>query len=156
MRGFPQLRFQKRHRICGRVLGAIALAAAMPAAGATCGLSVLGVAFGNYDFQTSQNLDGVGRITVTCDVSTSYTIALSPGFAGTFASRSMQNGPHQLTYNLYTDPAHISIWGDGTGGSTTVSGSGASVDHTVYGSVPAGQNPYVGSYSDSVTVTLTF
>ncbi|MEI7037295.1 spore coat U domain-containing protein [Fulvimonas yonginensis] len=137
-------------------LGVVALTLAMPLAAATCGLNVQGISFGNYDFQSSQNLDSVGRITVTCDVSTSYTLALSPGLAGSFASRTMQNGSHRLAYNLYTDPAHVSIWGDGTGGSTTVGGSGTSVDYTVYGSVPAGQNPYVGSYSDAVTVTLTF
>lgn len=141
---------------CAWALGLIALSAAMPLAAATCGLNVQGVNFGSYDFQSSQNLDSVGHITVTCDVSASYTIALSPGLTGSFASRIMQNGSHQLTYNLYTDPAHVSIWGDGTGGSTTVGGSGTSVDYTVYGSVPAGQNPYVGSYSDAVTVTLTF
>jgi spore coat protein U-like protein len=138
------------------MLGMAALLAAAPLAAATCGLNAPGVNFGSYDFQSSQNLDSVGSITVTCDVSTGYTIALSPGLAGSFTSRTMQNGSHPLSYNLYTDPAHISIWGDGTGGSSTVSGSGTHVDYSIYGSVPAGQNAYIGSYSDAVTVTLTF
>lgn len=141
---------------CAWMFGLVAMLAATPLAAATCGLSVQGVNFGSYDFQSSQNLDSVGRITVTCDVSASYTIALSPGLTGTFTSRILQNGPHQLSYNLYTDLAHVSIWGDGTGGSTTMSGSGTTVDYPVYGSIPAGQNPYVGSYSDAVTVTLSF
>lgn len=150
----------RRHRkadiLCACMLGMVAMLASMPLAAATCGLNVQGVSFGSYDFQSSQNLDSVGRITVTCDVSASYTIALSPGLTGTFTSRIMQNGSHQLSYNLYTDLAHVGIWGDGAGGSTTVSGSGTAVDYSVYGSIPAGQNPYVGSYSDAVTVTLSF
>lgn len=141
---------------CAWLLGMLGLLAAMPLAAATCGLSVQGVNFGSYDFQSTQSLDSVGHVTVTCDVGTPYTVALSPGLTGTFASRVMQNGAHQLAYNLYTDLAHVSVWGDGTGNSATVSGNGTNVDYPVYGSVPAGQNPYVGSYSDAVTVTLTF
>lgn len=138
------------------MLGIVAVLAATPLAAATCGLNTQGVNFGSYDFQSSQNLDSVGHITVTCDVSTSYAIAMSPGLTGTFASRIMQSGAHPLVYNLYTDLAHASVWGDGTGNSVTVSGTGTNVDYAVYGSVPAGQNPYIGSYSDAVTVTLTF
>jgi spore coat protein U-like protein len=136
--------------------GVAGLLAAMPLAAATCGLNTQSVNFGSYDFQSSQNLAGVGHVTVACDVATAYTIALSPGLTGTFSSRIMQNGSHQLRYNLYVDLAHASVWGDGTGTSMTVNGDGANVDYPVYGSIPAGQNPYVGSYSDVVTVTLSF
>lgn len=126
-----------------------------PVASATCSLNVQGVNFGSYDFMSSQNLDSTGHVTVTCDVSSSFSISLSTG-AGTYASRTMQNGAHQLSYNLYTDVAHTMVWGDGTGGSVVVSGSGTNVDEVVYGSAPAGQNPYLGAYSDAITVTLTF
>lgn len=120
-----------------------------------CNLSVQGVSFGNYDVFSSQSLDSTGNIGVSCDVSAPYTISLSPG-SGSYTSRSMANGPHTLNYNLYTDATRTTIWGDGSGTTTTVSGSGTSANHTVYGRVPARQNAYVGSYSDSITVTLTF
>lgn len=152
----PILRQRPRSALCAFLLGLVAWWVASPVAAATCGMNVQGVAFGNYDFQSSQNLDSVGHVTVSCDVSATYSIALSPGLTGTFGSRIMQNGAHQLTYNLYTDLAHVSVWGDGTGNSMTVSGNGTNVDYPVYGSVPAGQNPYVGSYSDVVTVVLSF
>jgi spore coat protein U-like protein len=126
-----------------------------PFASATCSLSVQGVNFGGYDFMSSQNLDSVGHVVVTCDLSSSFSVSLSTG-AGSYASRVMQNGVHLLSYNLYTDPAHTMVWGDGTGGSVVVSGSGTHVDEVIYGSAPAGQNPYLGAYSDAVTVTLTF
>lgn len=122
---------------------------------ATCSLNVQGVNFGGYDYMSSQSLDSTGHVMVTCDVDSSFSISLSTG-AGTYASRTMQNGAHQLSYNLYTDPAHTMVWGDGTAGSVVASGSGTAVDEVVYGSAPAGQNPYIGAYGDAITVTLTF
>lgn len=126
-----------------------------PLNAATCTLEAQGVSFGSYDFQSTQSLDSVGHVSVTCDVDTSYSIALSPG-AGSYATRLMQNGPHQLAYNLYTDVIHSAVWGDGSANSDLINGSGTTADYPVYGSIPAGQNPYVGAYSDIVTVVLTF
>lgn len=142
-----------------RALARLAIAAMVlvvtPLCAATCSLSTQGVSFGNYDFLSSQNLGAVGNISVTCDVSASYTIALSPG-GGTYASRSLSNGSYHLAYNLYTDAAYTTIWGDGSSGTSIISGSGTIGSYSVYGSSPAGQNPYVGSYSDAIIVTLTF
>ncbi len=136
-------------------LTGLALLMLAPLASATCSLNAQSVNFGGYDFMSSRNLDSVGHVIVTCDVSSSFSISLSTG-NGTYASRTLQNGLHQLSYNLYTDPAHTMVWGDGTGGSMIVSGSGTNVDEVVYGSAPAGQNPYIGAYSDAITVTLAF
>lgn len=156
----PHFRNSQRPRKTARLgawmLGAAAMLVATQVAAVTCTLNAQSVNFGSYNFQSSQNLDSVGHITVTCDVSAPYTIALSPGLTGTFASRIMQSSANQLHYNLYTDLTHASVWGDGTGSSATVGGNGTNVDYPVYGGVPAGQNPYVGSYSDVVTVTLSF
>jgi spore coat protein U-like protein len=124
-----------------------------------CTLSAQAVVLGNYDFMSPQPLDGVGHVVVTCDAATSYRISLSPG-RGSYAARTLSDGSHDLTYNLYADVNHLTVWGDGSGGSTTVSGStpgsGASDDKTVYASAPAGQNPYEGAYSDAIVVTLEF
>jgi spore coat protein U-like protein len=129
--------------------------AAAPLHAASCTLTVQPLAFGNYDFQSSQDLQSVGHVIVSCDTSTGFTVALSPG-GGSFAARSMQNGTHRLFYNLYTDATQTMVWGDGSAGSSLVADSGTEVDRTVYGSVPAGQNPYIGVYSDVITVTLSF
>lgn len=144
-----------RLRAFAWLLAITAALVAVPSHAATCNLSTQGVNFGSYDFLSSQNLDGVGHVVVTCDASTSYTIGLSPG-SGSYTARLMTNSPHQLAYNLYTDATQTVVWGDGSSGTAVVDGTGTDVDHTVYGSVPAGQNPYVGSYSDIITVTLTF
>lgn len=47
-------------------------------------------------------------------------------------------------------------WGDGSPGTATVNGSGTTHTFTVYGRIPARQNAVVGSYSDTITVTITF
>src|SRR6185312_13247642 len=38
-----------------------------PLASATCSLNVQGVNFGGYEFMSSQSLDSVGHVIVTCD-----------------------------------------------------------------------------------------
>jgi spore coat protein U-like protein len=125
---------------------------------ATCAVSTSGLNFGNYDVFSSFNDDVTGTINVNCSSGTNYSIWLSSGTSGTYSSRSMTNGSNALFYNLFTDPTRLTIWGDGSAGTGTFSGSGtgANIGTPVYGRIPAGQNAYVGSYGDSVTVTVTF
>lgn len=121
----------------------------------SCSAGATIVAFGSYDPFSSSPLDAVGSVSVTCNVSASYTIALSAG-QGSFTTRSMLSGAHVLNYNLYTDSLRSQVWGDGTGATQTVAGSGTSSSYSVYGRMPALQNAYVGAYSDSVVVTVTY
>ena len=141
-------------RMCAR-LAAPALLMIMNAAWPACVVSAVGVNFGSYDPFFQQNLDSTGSVVVSCDVTTAYSIALSPG-RGAYTSRAMANGSHELLYNLYTSVAHATLWGDGTAGTATLDASGMSNEHTVYGRIPAGQNAFSGSYSDTIVVTLTF
>jgi spore coat protein U-like protein len=143
-------------RVSGRLLVAV-LAAHASNAWSACGVNAQGVNFGNYDPFGRSNLDGAGNIGVTCDLGVTYTIALSSG-GGTYAARVMANGPYSLHYNLYTDASRILVWGDGNGGTATVSGSGVitATNVTIYGRIPAAQNVHVGNYSDNVIVTVSF
>lgn len=133
----------------------LAAAACPIAAQAGCAINAVGLNFGTYSIFDVQDTSITTDIAVTCDTDTSYQIGLSAGM-GTFASRTLVNGAHLLSYNLFVDPAHLTIWGDGSPGTATVSGSGTSLDFTVYGRIPARQNAFVGSYSDTITVTITF
>jgi spore coat protein U-like protein len=139
------------------VLVALVTLAAPPASAqsTTCTVSSSGVNFGSYDVFSTSPDDITGSITVSCSASTSYAIALSAG-SGSYGARTLTNGPQILDYNLYTDATRTTVWGDGTGGTATVSGTAASQTYTVYGSIAAGQNVSVGSYTDVVVVTLTF
>lgn len=144
-------------RVHRQAMGLLAFAFVFaPAVSVACTVSSTGVNFGSYDFLSSQDLEGTGDIIVTCDLSSSFTISLSTGASGSYALRTMQSGTHRLNYNLYTDRTRTIVWGDGTSGSVMVSGTGTNVTESVYGNVPAGQKPYVGTYSDIVVVTLTF
>lgn len=122
---------------------------------ASCTLSTSGIAFGGYDPFVAQDVDSVANISVTCDQTTSYSIALSTG-SGTYEQRVMSSGLHQLLYNLYTDATLNTVWGDGTGHSAAVSDTQLVAIHTVYGRIPARQNAHVGAYSDTIVITLTF
>ena len=124
---------------------------------AGCTVSTSGLNFGTYDVFSTLNDDITGTINVNCQSGTSYTLALSSGF-GTYASRNLTSGANVLAYNLFLDPTRLTIWGDGSAGTGTASGvgTGTNTDTPVYGRVPAGQNVSVGTYSDVITVTVTF
>lgn len=138
-----------------RWLAALAFALCAPQAWAACTVSATGVNFGTYDPFDSANLDSTGNVAVTCSPSAPYSIALSPGSA-TQTNREMRNGAEVLTYNLFTDATRTTPWGDGTGATLTVGGSGLSGSHPIYGRIAARQNVRAGSYSDFITVTVSF
>jgi spore coat protein U-like protein len=122
---------------------------------AACRVTVVNVAFAAYDVFATTDTKSTGTVTVKCAASVAYTISLSAG-SGTFASRVMTNGSYRLNYNLFTDSQGLTIWGDGTSGTATVSGTGNGASYTIYGVLPALQNVQTGSYSDTIIVTLTY
>lgn len=134
-----------------------ALALALPgfAAAAECSLNVVNVSFGAYDTLSPSDSDITGSIAVSCDVETVAEVSLSAGL-GSFAARRMQSGMYSLFYNLYLDPTRLSIWGDGSQGTSLLSIGGTGGTYTVYARIPARQNVTVGEYADTITVTLTF
>lgn len=134
---------------------------------AACSVTASGVAYGSYIAASPLPTDGVGTVTVGCDGVVSllvgYDILLSSGNSGSFAVREMFNGPDSLQYNLYTDLLRTSVWGDGTGGSDSLSGSiliqllvTIYNTHTVYGRIFAGQYVPGGLYADTITVTVNY
>lgn len=138
----------------GRTVAAgMLLAVAAPAA-ASCTATAQAVSFGAYSTMSSAALDGVGNVHVNCSAELLFTVKLSAG-NGTVDNRLMLSGTDQLGYNLYTDTARLLVWGDGVNGNS-VTGTGTSVDLPVYGRIRALQNVRVGTYTDTVVVTVTF
>lgn len=129
----------------------------------SCKIATTSVNFGNYDVFSNFNLDSTGTIIVDCNNKEErpmhVTITLNAGRSGSFNPRQMTSsrGSDRLRYNLYIDPSHVTIWGDGTGGSSFVT---ALVDRTstlkqdVYGRIPPRQNVGVGDYRDVLTATV--
>lgn len=128
--------------------------------GQNCDLAVTSVNFGSYDTIVSSPLNARGDINVTCDNGIAFIIKLNPGqnSGGGFHPRRMlaPGGSNTLNYNFFKDSAFTQVWGDGTGNTFVQSGlgTGGVQNFTVFGRIPAGQNVSVGSYSDTVTVTV--
>jgi spore coat protein U-like protein len=76
----------------------------------------------------------------------------------TVTARSM-TGPASalLSYQLFRDSGHSLNWGVTIGTDTvSVTGNGSAQVQTVYGQIPAGQFVAPGSYSDTITATVTY
>ena len=133
---------------------------ALPAQAANCTISsASGLSFGPYNVFNTSPTTGSGTLTVdSCSTGKpTYTAALSTGISGTYSLRTMTNGTNTLQYNLYTTSGHTNVWGDGTGSTRTVGGNGTSSStQTIYGNIPAGQDVSAGTYSDSITLTISF
>lgn len=127
----------------------------------TCSVSADALNFGGaIPNPINSNVDAQSTVTTTCSSGAAYTIALSAGggAGATFASRRMTSGPNTLLYSLYTDTGRSSVWGSGAAGSvlSNNAGTGAAQAIPVFGRIPTGQSVPTGTYSDTVTVTVTF
>lgn len=122
-----------------------------------CTVSANSLQFGSIDPLVSTDHDSTSTVTVTCATTTPYSISFDTG-GGTYAQRLMSSGGNTLLYNIYTSAAYTVVWGDGSGSTSTVSGSADTVgtDHTVYGRVPDQPTAVAGIYSDTIVVTVTY
>lgn len=149
---------------CACLFAALSCPRAAQAAAGGCSVSASVVAFGTYSPLSSAALSSTGQITFQCNSGGgTVTIMLDAGVnsGGSFANRSLSNGLGALLkYQLYTDAAHTSIWGDGktppTTDVTVTYVKQQPVVTTVYGSLPALQNVPAGAYTDTITVTFSY
>ena len=146
-----------------------ALALVAPGAhAASCQISATDLAFGEYRFNS--DVDVLGTVTVSiqdCTVDlagpdVSYSISIGTGNSADFVDRTMSGSSGALHYNVYADPGHSLVWGDGSAGTVEVSGSftaplQTSASHTAYARIPAGQTDLApGAYSDQLTITINY
>jgi spore coat protein U-like protein len=136
----------------------------------TCTVAGTSVTFASaYDPSNVTGLDGTGTITVSCSgvgLFESWDLILDPGIysAGSYTPRKLKDGStHTLTYNLYTNLGHSSIWGDGVTSGTLKVSDGRTLQvgnsqypYTVYAHVDALQDLPPGAYSDTITVTVNY
>jgi spore coat protein U-like protein len=127
---------------------------------ASCTVSTTAVSFGVYDVFSATATDSTGTITFRCTGNASVTINLNKGTSATFTPRVLTSGSNTINYNLYTDAARGSIWGDTTGGTSNYSNANPANNQnivvTVYGRITSGQDVSAGSYSDTITATINF
>jgi spore coat protein U-like protein len=127
-----------------------------------CTVMTTGVNMGEYNTLSGAS-DSTGSVTISCNKNSSVITSIGPcAHSGGFAPRKMKNTalPDVLNYNLYTTAARITIWGDGTQGTSTVGptaiSKNGSATLTIYGRVPALQDVSAGQYEDVLVVTINF
>ena len=104
------------------------------------------------------NNDANTPLHIQCTNTTPFTIGLDAGTTtgGAISQRLLTSGSATVNYNLYTSAAYATIWGMTGGALVSSTGTGADQTFTVYGRVPAQTTPAPGTYTDTVTVTVTY
>jgi spore coat protein U-like protein len=139
---------------------------------ATCSMSNTDLDFGDYDatgINSSRDLLATATILTTCTSGTNGVITMSQGDHFLYCEvndchRQLSNDEETSTlrYNIYTDENlnFSDIWNhdvDEMSSVAQVVGNGLSQDMTVYGKIPKNQKyAAAGSYSDTITITLTY
>jgi spore coat protein U-like protein len=124
------------------------------------------LAFASYDpvvANASTPATGTGILSITCPDTLAYSVTANLGLNAAAASgacatgtctRAMSSSGNFLAYDIYTTPAHATVWNAANGIAATGTGVAQSVN--VFGYIPAAQVAPSGTYADTVTVTVTF
>ena len=142
-------------RWLGLLMPMLLLVCGPRAAAAACSVSVPTINFGTY---TGMLLTpGATSMTVACGVLTLYTVALNAGVGvgATTTTRKMTGpGSTQLNYGMFQNSSRTINWGNTT---DTVSGTGTGSAQTlqIFPQLAAGQIIQPGTYTDTITVTVT-
>jgi spore coat protein U-like protein len=131
---------------------------------AACNVATTNINFGPYDVFSNFPKDSTGTISVDCDEAPHpiVVIRIGPSFgSGGFNPRQMRHTTRQdrLGYNLFIDSSMSVVWGDGTQGTMIVSNKvhkNKPWITTYYGRIPAGQDVSAGTYSETLSVTITW
>ena len=134
---------------------------------ASCTVTAATVDFGTSTGTAllSAAVNATGTVSVTCTNGSAYSIGMDNGAHASSSQRRMANGSNFINYNLYTDSGRLNAWTTASSSTTcttasscvTGTGTGSAQSTTIYGTVPAvAVAPAAGSYSDSVTMTVTY
>jgi spore coat protein U-like protein len=152
-----------RQSLTGTLLIALTALAqqALAASSVTCTVNPNPLNFGSYN--TTSDLGMPMTVTISCGGwgqtnSVSYTLSATAG-SGSYSGRQMPNGSNTIVYNLYTTSGDTTIWGDGTSGTITLTGTvtkqTSTVNVTIYGLIRGGQNVVPGGYATTTPITVS-
>lgn len=123
----------------------------------SCLISGTSLGFGTY---SGSAISMTTTLSVTCSNGTTYNVGLNPGtgHGATVTDRGMTGpGAAWLGYALYQDSGHTTNWGQTVGTDTVAgTGDGSAQTITVFGQLSASQYVTPGSYSDTITATVTY
>jgi spore coat protein U-like protein len=155
--------------------------------GRACAIETRPLSFGVYDPLADNDLDAAAEIIYTCasgnggggggggggrgrgggggggsggNDKQTIRIELGVGWANTFERKMVGPGGAVLSYNIYLDATHRSIWGNGFAGTEVYLDShppnGTPVIVTAFGRIFARQNAESGQYVDVVHAVILF
>lgn len=126
-----------------------------------CTINTAAISFAPYDpvvANATAALDGEGRVTVACTKGVVPTIALGAGANATGSTRRLASGSDLLSYELYQNSGHTTVWGSSGGGVLTpvAAPSRTPRDFAVYGRIAGSQDVPAGTYNDTIVATVNF
>lgn len=109
---------------------------------------------------TNTSVDSSATVTVECTQFTFFVVSMDDGQHANGSQRRMKSnlGNVFLNYEIYTNAARTSRWGQGLGaGRWGLTFGAGTINYTAYGRIPSvgAFNP-AGLYSDTVAVTVAF
>lgn len=128
------------------------------------GTTAFTLAFGTYT-PAAGNVTASTNFRMQCSAGIPFQVALGSGGSGNQLNRQLTatGAPiEKLGYQLYTDAALTTIWGDGTGGTAVQSGVSTPPPRTftVYGRIPDSAANQTAApridYADTVTITINY
>ncbi|CAM2150975.1 Spore coat U domain-containing protein [Pararobbsia alpina] len=130
---------------------------------ANCAITANALNFGSNGVLTTA-VNGQTTVAVTCSNTTPYNVGLDQGTVtgSTIAARLLAgtatgNTGTTVSFQLFQDSGHATIWGN-TQGTNTYSGTGNGSAQTinVYGQVPVQTTPKPDTYQTTITATVYF
>ncbi len=111
--------------------------------------------------QGASGVNADATITLNCSHGTDYTVDIDNGTnAYSDGTRALANTIGFFNYFLYKDAARTQVWGSSTPSGSTLSATASSfglpITHTVYGHTFFSNGFTGGTYTDSVTITVTY
>jgi spore coat protein U-like protein len=117
--------------------------------------------FGTVTFLDTTALTATTTFSIKCTNGTNGVISLNggSGSSGTVVTRTMETTANTsaINYSLYVHSTST-IWGNGSSGTSTVThnGTGSTTNLTIDGQVPIQSTPPAATYSDTITITVTY
>ncbi len=136
----------------------------------TCNGSSASLNLGSYPSYSAVSVDSSGTFIVTCrrdggPSSTPVTVGMGPSLnSGSIANRlaKLVGGSDLLSYNLYRDASRLAVWGNTNGVNTVTqtitlaNNTSGTLTFNIFSRINALQDVRAGSYSDTLTITVTF
>ena len=127
-----------------------------------CTVSSTRIDFGSISPRASGTSTATSNITALCTQTTIYTISVGGGSSGDILHRTLlgvkSGNTDSLLYNVYLDTSYGTIVGDGSQGTSVLSGTGSGIlqNYTIYGLLQLNQYITPDQYQDNLSVTINY